>query len=116
MDFDNTRLLSSAYYRFSQKSDGHVTSFFLNSNLFLMQNLMVDLKFWNSNFLEFVGIKFETNHSVKNVIVTENFDNSSLLFKIFFLGWNSQNESQAALIYPQRHGNMLFSVYSMQKK
>ena len=34
---------------------------FLNSNLFLVQNLMVELKIWNSNFLESVGIKFETN-------------------------------------------------------
>jgi len=28
-----------------------------------MKNLMVQMKFWNSNFLEFVGIKFETNQS-----------------------------------------------------
>ena len=56
---------------------------FFNSNLFLTKNLMVHLKFWNSNFLESVGIKFETNHCKRSEIEIE-FVSSKFVQQIRF--------------------------------
>ena len=44
-----------------------MTSYFLISDSFLMENLMVRSFFQNNDFLEFLGIKFETNQYLKNV-------------------------------------------------
>ena len=51
----------------SRISTGHVTLFFISESVFIA-NLMIKSKFRNPNFLESIGIKFETNHWTQHIV------------------------------------------------
>ena len=53
-------------------SESHGTSFFRVSDSFSMQIRMALSKFRYSNFLEFLGIRFESNHYLKTIIMIHN--------------------------------------------